>query len=205
MSRTLPWDHGITWRERIVTAATELPIDLPYVRDQFLRTANDDFENEHIDLLIRAATDAAEHDTGRALMAQTREIVLSGFPAEDILLPGPPLIAVTSFAYVDEAGDAQTLDVSPPAFQIRTSGAVAKARLLPESGGTWPTTDDVAEAVTITYTCGAEDPSQIPAVIRAGIGIMVAEMYKQRTLSVHDVHNTPSVLQLTRFWRPVRG
>ena len=40
-------------------------------------------------------------------------------------------------------------------------------------------------------------------VLDAGIGLMVGEMYKLRSLSVHAVHNTPSALDLKRFWRPV--
>jgi hypothetical protein len=33
---------------------------------------------------------------------------------------------------------------------------------------------------------------------------MAGELYKQRTLSVHAVHNTPALLDLKRFWRQVR-
>jgi hypothetical protein len=41
------------------------------------------------------------------------------------------------------------------------------------------------------------------ALIRAGIGLMAGELYKQRSLSVQAINNSASQLQLSSFWRPV--
>ena len=57
---------------------------------------------------------------GRALVDQTWELVLDGFPIATststndlaILIPKPPLIAVTQLAYDDTAGDEQIMNVA---------------------------------------------------------------------------------------------
>lgn len=205
---SLPWDQDVIWREEVSTPPTASPVDLTYIEEKVLRVLDDGYGSDYIQALIAAATEAAEQDTGRALMPQTRKLYLDKFPTEaggEIVLPGPPLIAVTNIVYVDSAGDEQTLTGSPAEFQIIASGRHAKAKLLPLAGTSWPTAREQPDAVVVTYQCGYADADTVPAIIRAGIGVMVGEMYKLRSLSVHEVHNTPSVLQLRRFWRKVYG
>lgn len=198
------WDHGITWVSRRTVEPTTLPVDVSYVQDRVLRLADLDAEYDYVESLIRASTQAAEDRTQRALTPQTWQMVLSGFPCSGrIVLERPPLVSVTSVAYYDRAGDAQELAVSPAEFLTVPSGAYSKAEIRPLAGETWPSTATRPDAVTVTYRCGYEEPTAEYELIKVGIGLMVGELYKQRTLSVHAVHNTPSVLQLERFWRPV--
>ena len=91
----------------------------------------------------------------------------------------------------------------PHLFRCR-SGRYARAVLTPLSGAIWPTTASRPDAVTITYQAGYSDPNEGEyQLIKAGIGLMVGELYKQRSLSVQEPNNTAANLQLTRFWRPV--
>lgn len=203
MSPRVPWDQGIRWFTRRTVAPTTLVVDVAYVRDQVLRVASGNAEDAHIERLIKAATDACEQATHECLPEQTRQMILSGFPSCQIVIPQPPLIAVTELAYVDEDGDAQTLAGSPAEYEVIPSGRVARALLTPLYGQTWPAARAQVDAVTITYTAGYSDVDDIPERYITGIFLMVAEMYKQRSLSVQNtIQNVPAVLQLERFWQP---
>jgi uncharacterized phiE125 gp8 family phage protein len=157
-------------------------------------------------MLIQTATSMAEHDTGEALMPQTWEVVLSGFPTSTsgrIVLPRAPLVSVDSIVYVDGDGEEQTLTGSPAMFRVKPSGAVALAEVEPLADEIWPTTLTQADAVTITFQAGYESADLIPGPIRSGMCLAIAELYKQRSLSVQNtIQNVPSVLQLERFWKP---
>ena len=204
------WDQHIRWQSIRITEPTALPLTVPYVRDEVLRVANGTVEDTHIERLIRAATSMAELDTDRALMPQTWRMTLSGFPAGPIVLPRPPLIEVDSVAYVDTAGDTQALTGSPPEYRLKPSGLWSRAELWPIENTAWPSTASVPNAVVIEFQCGfavtaSSEPPDVTVFsdILVGIELAVAELYKQRSLSVHAVHNTKSVLQTDRFWRQV--
>lgn len=191
------------WRSEIVTPPEDLPVDVAFIRDKVIRVSNGDTEDAEIEMWIQAAVADGERQTGRAFMTQTRKYIGPGFPAGAIVLPAPPLIAVESVAYVDADGEDAELAVSPAAFQVVPSGRVSKAELWPLYGETWPTTRCQPDAVTVTYTCGYATQDAVPKSLIAGIGLVVGELYKLRSLSVHAVHNTPAVLDTKRFWPTV--
>lgn len=199
------WDDGIHWSTQLVTPATELPVSVDRVARQWLRAAHTNVEDAQIDQMIRAATGAAEDQTQRAIMPQTWQMVLDGFPWGEIVLERPPLIAITAIDYYDGDGVLQSLTGSPQAsYDVVPSGYYSKARLKPLPTGSWPTPRSQSEAVVITYTAGYTDEDHpVLRQIVTGIELMVGELYKQRSLSVHDVHNTPAVLNLERFWKRV--
>lgn len=203
-SSDLPWDDGIKWKSFPSIQPTRLPFDVEYVRRAVLRAADVTVEDDWIEALIAASTGAAQDATERALEPQTWQMVLSGLPASGrILIPRPPLIGVTSLVYRDADG-VETDAGSPLPFEVVPSGHSTKGELRLPSGESWPTTAVRGDAVTITFECGYEDqrdPTYM--LIKAGIALMIGELYKQRTLSVHAVHNTPSVLQVERFWKKV--
>lgn len=198
------WDAGITWRSLRTVHPIDPVLDTDYVRDKVLRVLNGTIEDEHIQNLIIEATEAAEEETQRALMPQTWQMILSGFPSGDIVLERPPLIEVTSFSYLDTNGDSQTLAVSPLAFQVVPSGKYRKARLRPLSNESWPSTISTEDAVTITYRAGYDDERDPQLLLIArGVALMVAELYKTRTLSVVGTSVSQATLHLERFWRKV--
>lgn len=198
------WDCGVEWFSRRVTPAETMPVDVEYLKSQVLRVADVHEEHSYINTIVLAATEAAEQATQRALVPQTWAMVLDRFPRWEIRLERPPVISITSLSYFDEDGAEQSLTVSPAMFRTVDNGHYRKASLIPLANEVWPSTQCRPDAVTVTYRAGYEseaDPTF--GLIKAGIGLMAGEMYKQRTLSVHAVHNTPAVLDLTRFWRPV--
>ena len=199
------WDCGITWHTIRTVEPTDLPVTVDYVQQQVIRVADTTAEQDYVDQCIRAATQDAELWTHRALQPQTWQQVLSGFPPSGrIVVQRPPLISIISLQYYDEDNTLQSLAVSPPAFQTIPSGAFAKAEIRPLPGETFPSTYRRRDAVTVTFRAGYEDEDAGEfELIKVGICLMVGELYKQRTLSVHAVHNTPSVLNVAHFWRPV--
>jgi uncharacterized phiE125 gp8 family phage protein len=200
----LPWDDGVAWYSQLVTAPTDLPLDLGFVGGDLLRVTNGGEENRALEFYIQAATSAAEDVTKRALMPQTWALILNKFPAGPIVLPRPPLIEVTSVAYYDTDDVAQTLTASPAEYVVAPSGHYSKARVFPVDGTSWPSTSTRPDAVTVTFECGYEsEDDPVFGLIKTGIGIMVGELYKQRTLSVQQPNNTSAQLGIERFWRPV--
>jgi hypothetical protein len=198
------WDAGIRVFSRRTVPPSTTVLSLEFVRDKVLRVANGSVEDEYIRLCLNAATADAEDKTQRSLLPQTRQLVMSGFPCAEIELPGPPFISVESFDYVDADGATQQLAGSPAEYHVVSSGDWLPARITPLSGQSWPTTRDQLDAVTITYECGYEnDEDPRYREIAMGIGLMVGEMYKIRALSVQEIQNIPSILQLQAFWKRV--
>jgi len=201
------WDDGVLWSTRRTVAPTQLPMRTEYVYDQVLRGACEDADEEFVTNAIRAFADDAEHETQRALMPQTWEMVLDGFPASgQIVLQRPPLIAVTSLQYYDADNELQDLAVSPAEFAVVPSGRYTKAIVRPIDGESFPSTYGRPDAVTVTYEAGYEDVNDPElAKINIGIALAVGEFYKLRSLSVQGLNYTPAVLQTSRFWTKVRG
>lgn len=199
------WDSGVQWFTRRTVDPTTFPVSDEFVSDQVLRVMTDSFEDQWIRSTIIATTHQAEDVTQRALMPQTWQMVLSGFPSSgQIVLERPPLIAVSSVSYYDSNNDAQELVGSPSSIEVVPSGAYSKAIVRPLSGATFPSAYCRPDAVTVTYTAGyQDDESPELTMISQGICLMIAELYKQRSLSVQDPNNTPALLQVERFWRRV--
>ena len=200
----LPWDDGVEWFSRRTVAPTELPMTVQHVTSQVLRVANGTVEDAYVSACIAAATDACEKDTGRALMPQTWELILSRFPygSQGIVIPRLPLLSIDSITYIDEDGTEQTMASSPADYIVIPSGEFRRARVTPLYGATWPATRAQKNAVTVTFQCGCED-NTVPETLLVGIGLMVGEMYKTRTLSADE--QSPAMLQVSRFWRKVEG
>jgi len=197
------WDEGVRWRTNRIVDPVDLPVELDYLY-QVLGITDTDNAYDHIKTLAWQATEAAEDATSRALMTQTIELVLDRFPRSYIEIPNPPLQEILSVEYVDGEGATQTLAGSPAEYLLSTSGRYAKARIAPLYGAVWPTTRCQEDAVTITYTAGYESADAVPHLIKAGIALMVGELYKNRELSITgSTNNINSVLQLDRFWKRV--
>ena len=200
------WDCGVDTRLRLVTAPERLPFDAEYIRARVIRAADVETERDWIERLIAAFTGEAERQTGRALEPQTWALGLSRFPPSGLIkIPKAPLIEVTGLSYLDEDG-VLTTATSPisAGFQIVESAGMKCAELRPLYDETWPETRCQVDAVTLTFRCGFEDANDPEYErIKQGIALGVGELYKQRTLSVHAVHNTASRLQLAHFWRQV--
>lgn len=138
-----------------------------------LRVDSIDDENLVAALAV-AARQWCEAAVGRAFATQTWRLRLDAFPAgAAILLPRPPLLAVSSLTYIDAAGAPQTWASS----NYIVSADLEPARLSLAAGASWPATAARPDAVTITYTAGYGGPADVPQPLRAAILLKCQALY----------------------------
>lgn len=106
-------------------------------------------EDALVDAMIAAARGHAEKFCSRALVLQTRRLLLDEFPW-CIKLEWGPVRAVQSVQYLDEAGNLQTLAADQ--YVVDKHSLLARIKRQPEVS--WPSTRQVPNAVIVTYTAG---------------------------------------------------
>ena len=158
------------------------PISLAEARAQCRidGTAEDDLLAIYIDTARRAC----EKLLSSALITQDWTQTLDAFPSTgDIKLLKPPVQSILSVTYVDTAGATQTL--ASDAYVLDGVGDDDEAAktywLLPADGTTWPATDDVINAVTISMRCGfGDEGADVPGPLRAWMLLNIGLLYAQR-------------------------
>jgi uncharacterized phiE125 gp8 family phage protein len=184
-----------------------------------LRIDHDD-DDDLIDALIEtveAQLDGYAGTLGRALTEQSWKLSLHSFPGHrghpwstwrhhlrhhlHIRLPLPPLISVTTVAYVDPDGVDQVLD---PGQYVVLDGPLASIQ--PVQGVCWPSTAFQPRAVQITYVAGYGAPSDVPAPILAAARMMLEDLYDNRAAILIDSSRATLIESPTtdRLLRPFR-
>ncbi len=160
------------------------PVTLQEAKDH--ARISTDAEDDLVDVLITAARERLESKTGRAIIGKTLILSRDFFPSPGraarysrdysfIELPQPAIRSVSSVAYTDSNGDAQTL-VADTDYTVDTAGAAIH---LPY-GVNWPDTRQIANAVRITYAAGYASADDVPRLLKIGILWTVAYWYEQR-------------------------
>ncbi len=145
---------------------------------------------------ISAAREIIENDAQVSLVQRTTTIYLDCFPCGPIEIRYPPVQAVTSVAYVDNAGDAQTL----AAELYRVDLTSRPGRIYPAYGQTWPQTRDVTNAVTVTTTTGYTSAGLIPQCAKQALRIAVKSMYDNGGVLCDDVRNSVGMMLAPIRW-----
>lgn len=180
---------------KVITAPTEEPISLEQAKAH-LRVDTTD-QDDLIESLITAARERVEDETGRALVTQTLEIALDYFvappdlrfvtypyitPAKAILLPRPPLQSLKRITYIDGDGNETLLhdEVGSPELisDLVVDTYSEPGRLVPASGGNWPSVQDRANAVIIRYTAGYGDADSVPKPIVQAILLLIGHFHE---------------------------
>ena len=183
----------------MTAAPAQEPLELSDVEAQVRLPGQLTEEAEFVKGLISAVREMAESQTRRALVTQSWEIMLNGFPLgrEAIELPMPPLQSVDSIEYVDVDNVVQTLNPVKYKFigDLKNKGFV-----FPAFGETWPVAQDDFATVKIKFTCGYGPiaPSKelnIPTSILQWIKINVANLFENRETVV--IENSRAVLMDT--------
>ncbi|MES1979553.1 MAG: phage head-tail connector protein [Pseudomonadota bacterium] len=158
---------------KVVTAVATECVSLAEARVQLRMTADDTTADDAlITALITAAREFAEHYTGRALAPQTLEMALDEFPADGIDLDMPPVATITSVKYTDTAGAEQTVSSTDYALSLYGDSR----RLSLAYGATWPSTQDIADAVRIRYVTGY---TTAPKAVKAAILLDIELRYNK--------------------------
>lgn len=160
---------------KLITPPAVEPISLEEARAQCTIDGADS------DLLlaayIQAARMQAEELTGCALITQEWEQRLDAFPAAEVKLVKPPVIAITSINYINASGTEQAIAGGAWVLDADTS----PGWLFPAVGATWPSTASVINAVRIRYTAGfGAAGSDVPAPIRAWMLLTIGYLFAQR-------------------------
>lgn len=209
------WDFGVCWRLDIETAPdpTDDPLTLAYVRDSHLRTANGEgVEDDYIARMMTSSLRMAERGTWRSLLPTGWVQVMDRFPCWEIVLSRPPLISVERIVYVDTDGVEQTLTGSPAQFEIEAPRGprAPKGRIWPLYGETWPSTRCQPNAVRVHFTAGypligSPAVADVPEDITHGRLLVIGELYKQRSESVHAFNQNPALIRAKDLWEGYRA
>jgi hypothetical protein len=180
-----------------VTAPATEPVDLDQVKLHLHVDDND--QDGLIEAYIASATaylDGPAGILGRAMVRQSWKLYLDRFPWASahvhalmtrlghgrhllhraaIRLPLPPLISVDEITYVDTSGVQQTLD---PAQYIVRDGEIAAVE--PVYGTSWPSARCQARAVSVTFTCGYGDATDVPKPLQAAILLQTGDLFETR-------------------------
>jgi uncharacterized phiE125 gp8 family phage protein len=167
----------IEWALQRTVDPTFEPVTIDEVRDHGKMDPDVPGDDAYLQSLIVGAREAMEEQLSKALLTQTWVLYLTRFPCWEIRLPRPPLVSVSSVAYLDVNGAAQT--VSPSLYTVDTHAQPA-ARIVPVYGLFWPPTRPVPNAVTITYIAGVASRGAIPQMIRQALLMLVASLYVNR-------------------------
>ncbi len=171
----------------LVSAPQQEPVSLDEAKAH-LRVETDD-EDGLIDGLIVAARELVETTTRRAVMPQTWDLVLDGFCASEyyrdgaLILPKPPVTAVSSISYVDTTGTTQVLPSSQYRTELPAGPKAMRARITEAYGVSWPSTRAVMGAVTIRFVCGYANEGAVPYGIKAAMLLLIGHWYARREAS----------------------
>lgn len=163
-----------------ITQPASEPVQIVDVEGQ-TRITDLSAEAATIDIMIQAVRERAEQITRRALVTQTWELTLDGFPYGAINLPLPPLQTVDSIKYIDTNGVEQTLDST--AYRVLTGGEPGAVQ--PIYGTVWPNTLADLETVKIRFSCGygpiaPATSLNVPKAILQWQLINIANLYENR-------------------------
>ena len=139
---------------------------------------------------IIAAREVAEGLSGLALAPQELELGLNTFPFntcawtdwQGINLHSAPVTGVTAVTYFDAGGTLQTVDSSSYTLDDFASPAI----IYPAANTSWPSTQQVPNAVRVRFTAGYSTPGGspqtqlLPKSIRAAMLLIVGHLYENR-------------------------
>lgn len=187
---------------KTTSAPGALAIDLADVKSWARVDGSDD--DDLLTRLIKTATDIVERHTGRALVTQTRQLVLDRFPVENDLdafgipvarrqvahrlfrglgafyLPyAAPLQSVSSITYLDTDATSQTLAAS----KYRVDDDSEPAFVAPAENESWPLSLQESGSVVVEYICGYGDASSdVPDTLKQAIAELARRMFDRECM-----------------------
>lgn len=171
----------MTKYEPVLVAA---PAVLPVSREEcklHLRIGGTD-EDSLVDIYLAAVVahlDGAEGWLGRAIVAQTWSQQFDAFE-RSILLDIAPVTAISSVVYEDADGSDQT--VAADQYELINGGSAPELRFIDDFA--FPVVGDDKPVLTVTFVSGYGDDEAVPAAIKAGILLMVGDLYQQREAKI---------------------
>ena len=171
----------------LVTPPTEEPVTLAEIKDHLHISST--AEDSLLTLYAQMAREAVEGECWRALMPQTWDLYLPGWPAGGVIeIPRPPLQSVTSIKYTDDEGAVHTFAASN--YRVDTASEPGRVVLAPDAA--WPSDAlDSGYPIAVTFVAGYDDASAVPGMAKAAILLQIGEIYANREAVI--VGSTPQV------------
>ena len=196
--------HTMSWTLGRTIEPTETPVTLPEMKSHL--RVDDAGEDSLIEGLNQAATNWVEEYTSRQLVDATWKLTLERFPIfDELLLPRPPVNAITSITY--HTSDGNTLVMPAGDYVLDNSDDYGPHRLYLAEGADWPAEAlRRAAGVEILYTAGYGGADTVPNQFKSGIKMVTGSLYENReteitgTISSVLKHSAEWVLFPYRVW-----
>jgi len=151
---------------------TSEPVTIAEARRQC--DLDDNYFDEQLQQLIKAARRKVEQDTRRALITQTRVLKMADFPGKiAIELPAAPVSSVTSVQYVDQGGSTQTFSSSLYSLDANHTPAL----VLLGYQENWPNCRGYHNDVVVTYVAGYGAASAVPETAKQACLMLVRHWF----------------------------
>jgi len=160
---------------RLLSESTTEPLTLDEIKHYCRLSTSDTSEDVLLLSMEKAARIEAETKCHRAFVAKQYKLTLDGFPSGGIELPDPPLstvIGALKINYIDSSGAEATMASS----SIVIDAEAEPGMVFPSTADDWPDTNDVVNAVSVTYETTAAPTDDI----KIWIGFRTASLYENR-------------------------
>jgi len=186
-------------RLKLITAPTSEPITLIEARAHLRIDATGSPlshpEDTKINSLIKAARQHLDGRYGmlaRQLMPATWELILDEFPSNEIRIPLPPLVSVTSVKYDDIKGVEQTVNVNDYVLDIVSE----PGWITPVSTVSWPSTMETLNAVRVRFLAGYANAASIPETIKEAMLLLIGTWFENReSVSMVNLQKVPDAVE----------
>ena len=176
---------------------TDTPITLAEAKAQC--RISDTSEDTLVATLINAARDYIENTTGIVCGTATKVLRYNEF-ADRLPIYRAPVASVTSVSYTASDGSETTL--ASDQYRLRERHGVVT--LQPAYGVTWPATECVDGAVTVTVSAGYATNAVTPDAIRTAALMLVAHWFDNRSAVAIGVTTKELELSVADLLRPYR-
>lgn len=172
------------------------PVSLGEVKEHLKVDSAD--EDELISYILITAREYVEDITRRALLTQTWDYCLRGWPTTNYFkLPyGNLQTSGLSVKWKDTDGTETTLTLTTD-YLIETNGEGIGRIVLPY-GQTWPSgTLYPSNPITVRFTCGWTTAANVPFKIKAAIKMICADLYENREAQIESntVYHSNQIVQ----------
>lgn len=161
-----------------ITPPAALAVELDTIKTHLRVELTNTTEDDLITMLINTAVERVE-EMGTALITQTWDLVMDGWPDTDELrIPRPPLQAITGIYYTPNGGS--ELEFASTNYIVDTFAE--PGRVVLHTGVSWPsTTLQRAAGVRVRWVCGYGDAAaDVPKRFAQAIALMCGHWYENR-------------------------
>lgn len=155
------------------------PVTMAEARRQCSIAEGIDTHDSLLQILVAAARQQVEADTGLVCYTGAFTLKMTDWPADDWFSIDDvrPVTAITSITYLDGSGATQTLSTDVYAFEV--SGVKQFVRL--KYGQTWPATRGDINGITVTFAAGYATVPAVPARVKQACLLLIAHWFENRS------------------------